>query len=93
MNVNIGKGDKQVKYAVQDTNVSPDPNPADPAKPYDTPAVKKYMSQLAKRFNQMAGGYDMFANMGKPAPTFPTSMEDSLNNLRNYFQSTATGPC
>lgn len=79
VNFVIGKGGSQTKVAVQSDLQGADP--------------KVTMNNIVKNLNEQAGGYNMKQNMGKTEPEFPTSKEDSLNRLRDFFKSEATGPC
>ena len=82
MNVNVGKGDQQAKYAIQDTNTTPGTNDA-----------KRYMVKYTNNLNKMMG-YDGAGNRGRPQPNLTQEQEDQLlENMKTYFESTATGPC
>ncbi len=83
VNVNIGKGTSQVKYAVKESSTGAG----------DSPEAKKYMNNVVKQMNKAAGGYDMASNMGKDPPTYPESAEDSLEKMKDNFRAAATGPC
>ena len=85
VNFAIGKGDQQTKFAVQQDMKSLPAN--------TTPA--QFMQQTVQNLNQQAGGYDTKLNIGKSTPTFPNGQtaEETLSNLRSYFQSVSSGPC
>ena len=86
VNVSIGKGDTQTKFAVQsDLSAGEgDPNYA-----------KKQMVKVMKEMNEAAGGYDRSLNTGKSEPTFPNGQTEAetIAKLQDYFNSVSSGPC